>query len=61
MKYLPQHLIEYIIFHEMVHVIEKKHNNSFCMIIEKRYKDYQGLERELFEYWFIISSMEIDL
>ncbi len=61
MKYLPQHLIEYIIFHEIIHVIEKKHNNRFWEIIEKRYKDYQGLERELFEYWFIISSMKIGL
>jgi len=61
MKYLPQRLIEYIIFHEIVHVIEKKHNNRFWEIIEKRYKNYQGLERELFEYWFIISSMEISL
>jgi len=60
MKYLPQPLIEYIIFHEFVHIIEKKHNDRFWEIIEKRYKDYQGLERELFEYWFIISN-KIDL
>lgn len=56
MKYLPQRLIEYIIFHEIVHIIEKKHNNRFWEIIEMRYKDYQGLERELFEYWFKVSE-----
>jgi len=57
MKYLPQYLIEYIIFHEIVHIIEKKHNNRFWEIVEGRYKDYQGLERELFIYWFKVSNI----
>ena len=56
MKYLPQCLIEYIIFHELVHVVEKKHNNTFWKMIEERYNDYQKLEKELFEYWFKISE-----
>ena len=56
MKYLPEYLIEYIIFHELVHVIEKNHNNRFCEIISGKYKDYQKLEKELFEYWFKVSE-----
>jgi len=56
MKYLPKYLIGYIIFHELVHVIEKKHNNRFWEIIGERYKNYQKLEKELFEYWFKISG-----
>lgn len=56
MSYLPEYLIEYIIFHELVHVIEKKHNNRFWGIVEKRYKNYQKLEKELFEYWFKVSE-----
>jgi len=53
MKCLPEHLIEYIIFHEAAHVIEKRHNNRFWSIIEKRYKNYPEIGRELFEYWFL--------
>jgi predicted metal-dependent hydrolase len=56
MKYLPEYLIGYIIFHELVHVIEKKHNTRFWDIVEERYKDYQELEKELFEYWFKVSE-----
>ena len=56
MKYLPEHLIEYIIFHELIHVIEKNHNNRFWEIISGRYKDYQKSEKELFEYWFKVSE-----
>ncbi|MCL6088388.1 MAG: M48 family metallopeptidase [Actinobacteria bacterium] len=57
MKYLPEYLIEYIIFHELVHIIEKKHNNQFWGIISRKYNGYQKLERELFEYWFKVSKI----
>lgn len=56
MKYLSEYLIEYIIFYELVHVIEKNHNNRFWDIISGKYKDYQKLEKELFEYWFKVSE-----
>jgi predicted metal-dependent hydrolase len=56
MKYLPEYLIEYIIFHELVHVIEKNHNNRFWEIISEKHKNYQKLEKELFEYWFKVSD-----
>ncbi len=56
MKYLPEYLIEYIIFHEIVHIVEKKHNRQFWEIISRKYKEYQKLEKELFEYWFRVSK-----
>jgi len=56
MKYLPEHLIEYIIFHELAHVIEKNHTGRFWEIISGKYKDYQKMEKELFEYWFKIAE-----
>lgn len=56
MKYLPEYLIKYIIFHELAHVIEKRHNEKFWGIISQRYKDYQKMEKELFTYWFLISK-----
>ena len=56
MKYLPEYLIGYIIFHELVHVNEKKHNNKFWRIISEKYNNHQKLERELFEYWFKVSE-----
>lgn len=56
MKYLPGYLIEYIIFHELVHVTEKKHSSRFWVMISGKYNDYQKLEKELFEYWFKVSE-----
>lgn len=56
MKYLPDHLIRYVIFHETAHLIEKRHNNRFWEIISCRYNDYHEMEKELFTYWFLIAA-----
>ena len=56
MKYLPLNLIEYVIFHELAHLIEKKHNKNFWSIISKKFDNYEELEKELFVYWFLIQK-----
>ena len=55
-KYLPNWLIKYIVFHEMVHLIERKHNERFWKIIGAKYKNYQGYETSLLKYWFLIQK-----
>ncbi|MHA1259789.1 MAG: M48 metallopeptidase family protein [Candidatus Heimdallarchaeaceae archaeon] len=54
MKYLPEYLIRYVIFHELTHIIEKRHNEKFWSVISGRYKNYQKMEKEMFIYWFLI-------
>jgi len=58
MKNLPQNLIKYIIYHELTHLIEKRHNEKFWRLISKRFKNYKELEASLFSYWFLINSLE---
>jgi hypothetical protein len=55
-KYLPDSLIRYIIFHEMAHMLEKKHNETFWKIISKKFNNYQQLENDLFIYWFKVTQ-----
>lgn len=55
-KYLPEYLIRYVIFHELAHIIERKHNERFWKIISRKFKNYQKLEREMFIYWFLLSD-----
>jgi len=55
-KYLPQDTIEYIIYHEITHSIERKHNEKFWNIITKKFPDYQTKEKDLLTYWFIIQK-----
>jgi len=52
LKYLPEQLIKYVIFHEMTHSIEKRHNESFWKIISQKYVNFESMEKELLIYWF---------
>ncbi|MCD6492562.1 MAG: M48 family metallopeptidase [Archaeoglobaceae archaeon] len=53
-RYLPDRLIEYIIYHEIAHLLIKKHNNNFWKIIESKYANYKEYEKDLFKYWFLL-------
>lgn len=57
LKYLPDNLIEYVIFHEMAHLIERKHNKRFWNFISNKFHDYKNQEKELLEYWFLIQKI----
>jgi hypothetical protein len=56
LKYLSQDLIEYIIYHETTHAIERKHNRNFWNNINKKHPDYETKEKDLLTYWFIIQK-----
>ncbi|PIU54613.1 MAG: hypothetical protein COS89_09915, partial [Deltaproteobacteria bacterium CG07_land_8_20_14_0_80_38_7] len=58
MRHLPVRLIRYIVYHEMVHLIEKRHNENFWKIISKHYRNHSSIEREMFAYWFLINKKE---
>ncbi len=53
-RMLPEEFIEYIVHHELTHLIEKKHNEKYWDIVRERYGDYKRYEEGLFKYWFII-------
>ena len=52
MRFLPERMIKYVIFHEIFHLTEKRHNDKFWKRISKRFDDYLELEQDLFVYWF---------
>jgi len=56
LKYLPQDLIEYIIYHETTHAIERKHNQNFWNLVNKKFQDYENKEKDLLTYWFLIQK-----
>lgn len=56
LKYLPRDVIDYVIFHELAHLIERRHNTRFWDIIETKHKNHQEMEKKLFEYWFTLQN-----
>jgi predicted metal-dependent hydrolase len=46
-----------VIFHEVTHLKQKKHNGVFWQIISEEYPDYKEYEKRLLEYWFITEQL----
>lgn len=59
LKYLPDELIQYVVFHEVTHLKEKKHGKEFWDIISGNFHDYWKKENELMDYWFLIQENSI--
>ena len=55
-RFLPKELTDYVVFHEIAHTIERRHNDRFWRIITKKFPNHQEHERELFAYWFLLKS-----
>lgn len=53
---LPLYLIEFLVYHEVVHLIEMNHGKKFREILEKKFRDCKVLEEELKKYWVILDS-----
>ena len=49
-RHLPNHLISYIIYHEICHIIEPRHDKAFWACVQKHYPNYRELEEDLQMY-----------
>ena len=49
---LPENLTKYIVYHEMLHLKQRKHNLLFWEKIKEEFPDDKDLEKKLLEYWF---------
>jgi hypothetical protein len=45
--YAPEHLIAYIIYHELAHLLVRGHNHNFKALIAKEFPHYRQLDKEL--------------
>lgn len=59
LKFLPRKLIEYVIFHEISHLRERRHSKRFWDLISMRYKNYSKNEKDLFAYWFLLQQRQL--
>jgi predicted metal-dependent hydrolase len=59
LKFLPDDLISYIIYHETAHNLERKHNENFWALISRKHEDFKDKEEGLLTYWFLIQKQTI--
>ena len=50
LQYLPRHLVEYVIVHELAHLTHLNHDAEFWNKVGEFMADYQAHEQELNEY-----------
>ena len=50
LQFVPEHLIAYIIYHELAHLIVRGHNRKFKSIIAEEFPNYRQLDKELVLY-----------
>lgn len=58
LRYLPQDLIDYVVYHEMCHLRHLNHNRYFWHHVEKKFPSPKEKEEQLFGYWFLIDHQK---
>ncbi len=61
MKQLPDILIRYVVFHELTHLIERRHNKRFFGILSEKFSKRVLLDKELLIYWFKLQNSYLRL
>ncbi len=56
LKYLPEELVAYIVYHELSHLLILDHNDEFYKIIKKEYPNYIEYDKMLSDYWYLITK-----
>jgi predicted metal-dependent hydrolase len=56
MTNMPGELIDYVVYHEVAHLKQMRHNNKFWGIIAKKFPHYKEIEKQLSIYWFNLNS-----
>lgn len=53
---LPDTHIKYVVFHELMHMIERMHTPKYWQLVAEKFPKYKELEKELLSYWFLINK-----
>ena len=55
--HLPENIINYVVYHEMIHLKERKHNRNFWRYIERKFPNYREMEDLLLGFWFYLDNI----
>jgi len=54
LRLLPLSTIDYVVYHELIHLVNRKHDTRFWNTMRKRYRNTDTWEKRLLSYWFLI-------
>ena len=58
LRYLPEKIIRYVIFHELTHFKTRRHDKEFWDTISTEFPNYKTLRKHLVTYWYLIQHEE---
>lgn len=56
LRFLPDKLVAYIVYHELAHIIIMAHNDEFYKIMMREFPDYKKYDEELEQYIYLINK-----
>ena len=56
LRFIPDRLVEYIVYHELTHIIVLAHDDKFFEIIKREFPNYTLCDEKLKEYNFLIEN-----
>ena len=57
---LPLDLVEFVVFHEVAHLVEPSHNRRFYEIMDRKFPNRAELEQRLFASWLLLERRGCD-
>ncbi len=54
--YMPDELVEYVVYHELAHLLVMAHDDRFYEVIERKYPDYKDWDEKLSLYEYLIAN-----
>lgn len=57
MRNLPEHLIQYVVYHEIAHRKEMNHGKVFQRIMKDKFPQKRQIDMELYVYWMIVNRV----
>lgn len=56
---LPPELIDYLVTHEVAHLVEMNHSKKFWTLVEKFHPDWRKKRKELKDWWVVVHNNPI--
>lgn len=60
LRFLPEDLVSYVVYHEMCHLIHLNHTKEFWNLVKEKYSSPKEYEKKLFRYWFVLKNKIIN-
>ena len=56
LRYFPDELISYVVYHEMVHLLVKNHGIKFYSFLRVKFPNYKEIDKQLVSFGYVLET-----